>query len=102
MSLTWHTSRFAIDLQRPQVMGIVNATPDSFSDGGQHADTASALRHCEQLLREGADDEHKKAWGQYFTPEPLARFAAGRASLADLEAYLALRSARFVQSRSIS
>ena len=55
MGLTWHTSRFAIDLQRPQVMGIVNATPDSFSDGGQHADTASALRHCEQLLREGAD-----------------------------------------------
>ena len=55
MSLTWHTSRFTIDLQRPQVMGIVNATPDSFSDGGQHADTASALRHCEQLLREGAD-----------------------------------------------
>ncbi len=55
MSLTWQTSRFAIDLQRPQVMGIVNATPDSFSDGGQHADTASALRHCEQLLREGAD-----------------------------------------------
>ncbi|MGL6204433.1 MAG: dihydropteroate synthase, partial [Giesbergeria sp.] len=53
--MTWHTSRFAIDLQRPQVMGIVNATPDSFSDGGQHADTASALRHCEQLLREGAD-----------------------------------------------
>ncbi|MBI3103128.1 MAG: dihydropteroate synthase [Burkholderiales bacterium] len=53
--MTWQTSRFAIDLQRPQVMGIVNATPDSFSDGGQHADTASALRHCEQLLREGAD-----------------------------------------------
>lgn len=55
MSPIWHTTRFAIDLQRPQVMGIVNATPDSFSDGGQHADTASALRHCEQLLREGAD-----------------------------------------------
>ena len=36
-------------------MGIVNATPDSFSDGGQHFDTASALRHCERLIREGAD-----------------------------------------------
>jgi dihydropteroate synthase len=35
-------------------MGIVNVTPDSFSDGGQHADPASALRHCEQLLRDGA------------------------------------------------
>ena len=55
MSPIWQTTRFAIDLRRPQVMGIVNATPDSFSDGGQHADTAAALRHCEQLLREGAD-----------------------------------------------
>ncbi len=35
-------------------MGIVNATPDSFSDGGQHAGTAAALAHCEQLLKEGA------------------------------------------------
>lgn len=50
----WQTSRFAIDLARPQVMGIVNATPDSFSDGGQHAGTTAALRHCEKLLREGA------------------------------------------------
>ena len=36
-------------------MGIVNATPDSFSDGGRHATTSVALRHCEQLLRDGAD-----------------------------------------------
>lgn len=36
-------------------MGIVNATPDSFSDGGLHATTAAALRHCEMLLRDGAD-----------------------------------------------
>lgn len=51
----WQTTRFQIDLSRPQVMGIVNVTPDSFSDGGQHAGTAAALRHCEQLLKEGAD-----------------------------------------------
>ena len=51
----WQTARFAIDLRRPQVMGIVNATPDSFSDGGQHAGTRAALRHCEQLLKDGAD-----------------------------------------------
>lgn len=51
----WTTSRYAIDLTRPQVMGIVNATPDSFSDGGTHASTAGALRHCEQLLKDGAD-----------------------------------------------
>jgi len=53
--MRWQTTRFDIDLTRPRVMGIVNVTPDSFSDGGRHADTASALRHCEQLLKEGAD-----------------------------------------------
>ena len=53
--MLWQTSRFAIDLTRPQVMGIVNVTPDSFSDGGQHASHAAALAHCEQLLRDGAD-----------------------------------------------
>lgn len=51
----WQTTRFRIDLDRPQVMGIVNITPDSFSDGGRHADTRSALAHCEQLLKDGAD-----------------------------------------------
>ncbi|WP_042423917.1 dihydropteroate synthase [Comamonas granuli] len=51
----WQTSRFRLDLSRPLVMGIVNVTPDSFSDGGRHADTAAALRHGEQLLKDGAD-----------------------------------------------
>ena len=51
----WTTARFDIDLSRPRVMGIVNVTPDSFSDGGRHAGTAAALAHCEQLLAEGAD-----------------------------------------------
>ncbi len=50
----WLTSRFSIDLSSPRVMGIVNVTPDSFSDGGQHASTSAALAHCEALLREGA------------------------------------------------
>lgn len=53
--MNWQTTRFRIDLSRPRVMGIVNVTPDSFSDGGRHADTAAALRHCEQLVAEGAD-----------------------------------------------
>ena len=53
--MIWQTSRFAIDLAHPQVMGIVNVTPDSFSDGGRYGSTAAALRHCEQLLKEGAD-----------------------------------------------
>lgn len=51
----WQTTRFRIDLARPQVMGIVNVTPDSFSDGGRHDDAGRALAHCEKLLAEGAD-----------------------------------------------
>jgi len=51
----WQTSRFNIDLQRPQVMGIVNVTPDSFSDGGQYNEAGAAMAHCERLLHEGAD-----------------------------------------------
>ena len=51
----WQTSRFSIDLARPRVMGIVNVTPDSFSDGGRYASTRAALAHCEQLVAQGAD-----------------------------------------------
>ena len=50
----WQTTRYRIPLQQPVVMGIVNATPDSFSDGGLHADAASAQAHCDRLVAEGA------------------------------------------------
>ena len=50
----WKTTRFEIDLSTPKVMGIVNVTPDSFSDGNQHANLTSALKHCELLLKQGA------------------------------------------------
>ncbi|MEF9979317.1 MAG: dihydropteroate synthase [Thermomonas sp.] len=42
-------------LDRPQVMGIVNVTPDSFSDGGAHAGADAAVAHALQLAAEGAD-----------------------------------------------
>ena len=51
----WQTSRYRIDLGSPRVMGIVNITPDSFTDGGQHLDASAALGRCEQLLSQGAD-----------------------------------------------
>lgn len=51
----WTTTRFLIDLSQPKVMGIVNTTPDSFSDGGQNFTLSDALRHCEQLIKDGAD-----------------------------------------------
>jgi dihydropteroate synthase len=49
----WQTTRHRIDLSVPRVMGILNVTPDSFSDGGRGA--AYALAHAEQLLAAGAD-----------------------------------------------
>ncbi|SMR65951.1 dihydropteroate synthase [Cupriavidus plantarum] len=46
--------QFARD-RRPLVMGILNVTPDSFSDGGRHASRDAALRHAEQMIAEGVD-----------------------------------------------
>lgn len=48
----WKTTRFEIPLDAPRVMGIVNVTPDSFSDGGRGA--REAIAHAEALLRDGA------------------------------------------------
>jgi dihydropteroate synthase len=53
-SMIWQTTRFDIDLAQARVMGIVNVTPDSFSDGGHHASTDAARAHCDRLLAEGA------------------------------------------------
>ena len=50
-----HCGKFKLDLSRPLVMGIVNVTPDSFSDGGQHLQCAAALVHAHQLIADGAD-----------------------------------------------
>lgn len=46
---------YTLDLSRPRVMGIVNVTPDSFSDGGQYASTDRAVEHALTLVNEGAD-----------------------------------------------
>jgi dihydropteroate synthase len=53
--MLWQTARFQLSLDRPLVMGIVNTTPDSFSDGGRFAATADACAHCERLVEDGAD-----------------------------------------------
>src|SRR5258706_15998258 len=46
---------FSLSRERPLIMGIVNITPDSFSDGGKYLDPGRALDHARQLLDEGAD-----------------------------------------------
>ena len=44
-----------VDLNTPKIMGILNLTPDSFSDGGKYNNEKSALLHAEKLLKDGAD-----------------------------------------------
>lgn len=53
--MIWQTTRHRIDLGRVRIMGVVNVTPDSFSDGGHYAGTREAMARCEQMLAEGAD-----------------------------------------------
>lgn len=52
---SWRLPTREVLLGRPFLLGVVNVTPDSFSDGGHHATTALAVRHAERLLDEGAD-----------------------------------------------
>ena len=46
--------RFRLDLSQPHVMGILNVTPDSFSDGGQHHQKDQAVKHALQMIADGA------------------------------------------------
>jgi dihydropteroate synthase len=55
MSRVWQTTRFEVDLSRPRVMGIVNLTPDSFSDGGRWQGADAGRAHCDALVAQGAD-----------------------------------------------
>jgi dihydropteroate synthase len=55
MSQALRCGRFTLDLSRPLIVGVVNVTPDSFSDGGLYASTGQAVAHCRSLIGEGAD-----------------------------------------------
>ncbi|QLG88364.1 dihydropteroate synthase [Chitinibacter bivalviorum] len=55
MTNFFQCGRFQLSLSRPLVMGIVNVTPDSFSDGGQFNCLPNALKRIEQLIEQGAD-----------------------------------------------
>lgn len=52
---SWHTARGPIALDKPMVVGIVNVTPDSFSDGGKYLDPREAVEHAGALVEAGAD-----------------------------------------------
>ena len=53
LQITSRNKTFIFD--RPAIMGILNVTPDSFSDGGRYNLMDSALQHCEQMISNGAD-----------------------------------------------
>jgi dihydropteroate synthase len=55
MSHPLQAGRHALDLARPRVMGILNVTPDSFSDGGRFHDRDRAIAHARAMLADGAD-----------------------------------------------
>ena len=52
--MTWKCSTFEFDERMPIIMGILNVTPDSFSDGGEHAGLQAALAHARRMIDEGA------------------------------------------------
>ncbi|RIK97009.1 MAG: dihydropteroate synthase [Burkholderiales bacterium] len=54
-ALRLRCGRFLLDLDRPLLMGVVNVTPDSFSDGGRYATHEAAVRHAHRLVEDGAD-----------------------------------------------
>ena len=51
----WQCGRYHLELSRPYVMGILNMTPDSFSDGGQYLDPQLAIDRAHQMIADGAD-----------------------------------------------
>ena len=55
MSQSLCCGKFSLDLSRPLIMGVVNVTPDSFSDGGLHFEPKQAVTHARRLADEGAD-----------------------------------------------
>ncbi|HEY9460575.1 MAG TPA: dihydropteroate synthase, partial [Paralcaligenes sp.] len=55
MSATLLCGRFELTFERPLIMGIINVTPDSFSDGSQHFETDSAIAYAKTLIAQGAD-----------------------------------------------
>jgi dihydropteroate synthase len=70
----WHCGRFDLELRHPLVMGILNVTPDSFSDGGRFDDPAAAVAHAERLIAEGASilDVGGESTRQGAEPVPVA------------------------------
>lgn len=92
--------RFSLSLERPLLMGILNVTPDSFSDGGSYSRLDAALAHAERLLADGADildigGESTRPGAPYVSPEEeLQRVLPVLQRLAALQVPLSLDTRR--------
>lgn len=92
--------RFSLSLERPLLMGILNVTPDSFSDGGSYNRLDAALAHAERLLADGADildigGESTRPGAPYVSPEEeLQRVLPVLQRLAALQVPLSLDTRR--------
>lgn len=54
-SKVWRCGKYELKFDRPRIMGVLNVTPDSYSDGGEHLDTDAAIAHGLKMLDDGAD-----------------------------------------------
>ncbi len=52
--MIWHCGKYEFDTSTPTIMGVLNLTPDSFSDGGEYQDLDAALAHAKEMLSQGA------------------------------------------------
>ena len=55
MPMLWQCGRFILDLEKPKIMGVLNSTPDSFSDGGAFMTPAAAIARAHEMVEQGAD-----------------------------------------------
>lgn len=93
----WNCSNVALDLSRPRVMGVLNVTPDSFSDGGAHNAPNAAIATAAQMLADGADliDVGGESTRPGFTPvepdeeyrrlEPVVRWLVKEGALVSID-----------------
>ena len=92
--------RFRLALDRPLVMGIINVTPDSFFDGGRHADAGAAVARAHRLIDEGADlvdiggESSRPGAVRVSVDEELARVLPVLEALTDLAVPISLDTTR--------
>ena len=82
-SKTWRCGKYELSFDRPRIMGVLNVTPDSFSDGGEHFDPDAAIEYGLAMLDAGADKPLP-----FLTPEDEPNPALGLRGLRTLRAHM--------------